>query len=251
MWWFWCTLQCCTRVARSQPFTFRVRAFSSHAMRALVVAALPALARGRLLPSGVPCTGAEAAGVSPLFKQFDDSILNLYLVQFDLVINPAAAPTGGLPLGAASSTHARCWSLAAHDRLGGGGSRQTVLPTAWGLVGDALRAVAGSGADSTPGGGHRRDSPTGDTAEHRAFLALLDIQARLERMAGAFAPGEMHHDAFLAWMDDCVPYTVATLHLPAYDHHFSATTAAEKRVLDNESEKIRCRVGGRPPSFVS
>ena len=125
-------------------------------MRALVVAALPALARGRLLPSGVPCSGAEAAGASPLFKQFDDSILNLYLVQFDLASNPAAAPTGGLQLGAASSTHARCWSWAAHDLLGGGGSRQTVLPTAWEYVGEARRAVASSDTDSAHGGGHRR-----------------------------------------------------------------------------------------------
>ena len=77
-------------------------------MRALVVAALPALASGRLLPRGVPRTGAEAAGASPLFKQFDDSILNFYLVQFDPVADTAAVLIGGPPLVASSSPIVFC-----------------------------------------------------------------------------------------------------------------------------------------------
>ena len=42
-------------------------------------------------------------------------------------------------------------------------------------------------------------------------------------------------------MDDCVPFTVATLHLPMYDGHFTAATAAENDRLRHQTACDFCR----------
>ena len=60
-------------------------------------------------------------------------------------------------------------------------------------------------------------------------------------MACAYALGEVNHEAFLAWMEDCVPYTVARLHLPIYDYYFAAPTAAANDRLRFQIAHDICR----------
>eukprot|EP00959_Pyramimonas_sp_CCMP1952_P191919 4012994-Pyramimonas_sp.AAC.1 len=57
------------------------------------------------------------------------------------------------------------------------------------------------------------------------------IRARLIPCAAAWAPGEDHQDVFRAWLEDCVPYILATLHLPQYDHFFQEDSEEKNDAL--------------------
>ena len=60
-------------------------------------------------------------------------------------------------------------------------------------------------------------------------------------MASSFAPGELSNAACLGWMEDCVPYVVAQLHLPVYDPYFVAPTAAANDRLRFQMAHDICR----------
>ena len=180
--------------------------------------ALPSLAGAHPSSGGAPQHGGEAflrhAERRTFFYLYDDSI---YKYDHSAILDPIVNGTAAASPCSIGQAHSGGFSPAAVPRY---------CPT----------------GPTTP----MRDR--GEPEEDPAFWHLMMIRARLIPCAAAWAPGEDNQDMFWAWLEDCVPYILATLHLPQYDHLFleaseDTTDALRHRTAVDMCEDIWHRAG--------